>query len=271
VPGVGFRGSRVLVVCREITALQTRAIIRAAAEVCTELELKTLSSGSSSPNTKSKSKSTSLPARVKPSILIPMVVSEREVDIISSAIRAEANKLFEGCGLPPVQYRVGAAIENPRACTRAASITAEPGVVFTSFGMDRLTNCCLGFGPGDKSLYMPTYLDEHILTADPFISVDTRGSGKLLEVAIKECRSSNKDIITGVYGCHAYDTSSVQFFNALGLDYVCCPPDHVPVAKLAAAQAHILAIARKARKEQEEIRLRMMSAYPGPAFYIPPL
>ncbi|MBM3118242.1 MAG: hypothetical protein FJ006_01570, partial [Chloroflexi bacterium] len=52
-------------------------------------------------------------------------------------------------------------------------------------------------------------------------------------------RRARKDIEVGVCGEQAGEPRSIQFFNAINVDYVSCSPFRVPIAKLVAAQAAI--------------------------------
>jgi pyruvate,orthophosphate dikinase len=89
---------------------------------------------------------------------------------------------------------------------------------------------------------MPTYLKEKILPIDPFQSLDTKGVGRLIEIAVKEGRDSRKakhngHLKVGICGEHGGDPDSVVFCHKVGMDYVSCSPFRVPIARLAAAQA----------------------------------
>ena len=78
-----------------------------------------------------------------------------------------------------------------------------------------------------------------ILEQDPFATVDQKGVGKLIKMAVKDGREANDDLHVGVCGEHGGDPVSIEFFQQAGLDYVSCSPFRVPVARLAAAQAAV--------------------------------
>lgn len=60
-----------------------------------------------------------------------------------------------------------------------------------------------------------------------------------MKIAVELGRKTRPDLKIGICGEHGGNPASVEFCNALGLDYVSCSPYRVPIAKLAAAQAAI--------------------------------
>jgi pyruvate,orthophosphate dikinase len=96
-----------------------------------------------------------------------------------------------------------------------------------------------GFSRDDIGTFLPNYLDRHILRNDPFQSIDKRGIGQLMEIAIDRGRQTRPGMKIGVCGEHGGDPRSVEFFYKIGLDYVSCSPYRLPLARLAAAQAAI--------------------------------
>jgi pyruvate,orthophosphate dikinase len=139
-----------------------------------------------------------------------------------------------------VEYQIGTMIELPRAALMAASIAEE--AEFFSFGTNDLTQMTFGFSRDDIKGFMPTYLKEKILPIDPFQSLDTKGVGRLIDMAVKEGRESRKakhgsHLKVGICGEHGGDPDSVIFCHKVGMDYVSCSPFRVPIARLAAAQA----------------------------------
>lgn len=70
-------------------------------------------------------------------------------------------------------------------------------------------------------------------------TIDKKGVGKLMKIAVELGRKTRPDLKIGICGEHGGNPASVEFCNALGLDYVSCSPYRVPIAKLAAAQAAI--------------------------------
>lgn len=126
----------------------------------------------------------------------------------------------------------------------SGSDCAEKHVDFVSIGTNDLTQLVFGFSRDDTQRFMPTYLEQHIMAKDPFVSLDVRGVGSLVTYAVNKCRKANPAIKVGVCGEHGGDPASIQFFNKAGLDYISCSPARVPIAKIAAAQAHIEDITR---------------------------
>ncbi len=134
-----------------------------------------------------------------------------------------------------IDYLVGTMIEIPRGAITADEI-AEVAEFF-SFGTNDLTQMAFGFSRDDAGKFIKVYLDKGILAKDPFITIDRRGVGSLMKIAIEKGRSVRKDIKLGICGEHGGDPSSIEFCHELGLDYVSCSPYRVPIARLAAAHA----------------------------------
>ena len=108
---------------------------------------------------------------------------------------------------------------------------------FFSFGTNDLTQMTMGFSRDDAGKFLPDYLRNGIYEHDPFRSIDQKGVGVLVEMAVQKGRGSRPGLETGVCGEHGGDPASVAFFHRAGLDYVSCSPYRVPIARLAAAQA----------------------------------
>ena len=128
-------------------------------------------------------------------------------------------------------------IELPRACLTANEIAEH--AEFFSFGTNDLTQTTYGFSRDDIGSFLPEYLDKKILPYDPFQSIDKKGVGRLLSLAVKEGRNVNSELKIGICGEHGGDPSSIQFCKENGLDYVSCSPFRVPIARLAAAQSEL--------------------------------
>ena len=128
-------------------------------------------------------------------------------------------------------------IELPRACLTANEIAEH--AEFFSFGTNDLTQTTYGFSRDDIGSFLPEYLDKKILPYDPFQSIDKKGVGRLLSLAVKEGRDVNSELKIGICGEHGGDPSSIQFCKENGLDYVSCSPFRVPIARLAAAQSEL--------------------------------
>jgi pyruvate,orthophosphate dikinase len=214
-PMMGFRGCRLPIVYPEIGDMQVRAIIEAAIEV------------------KRKGKS------VLPEIMIPLIGTVEELVLLKKRAIQVAEACMAEAGTQ-VDYQVGTMIELPRAALTAASIAEE--AEFFSFGTNDLTQMTFGFSRDDIKGFMPTYLKEKILPIDPFQSIDVKGVGRLIDIAVREGRESrtakhNQHLKVGICGEHGGDPDSVVFCHKVGMDYVSCSPFRVPIARLAAAQA----------------------------------
>jgi pyruvate,orthophosphate dikinase len=133
-------------------------------------------------------------------------------------------------------YLVGTMIELPRACVRADEIAEHAD--FFSFGTNDLTQTALGFSRDDaEGKFLTHYLQDGVLRANPFETLDQSGVGDLMRIAVERGRGAREDIKLGICGEHGGEPKSVAFCHELGLDYVSCSPFRVPLARLAAAQA----------------------------------
>ncbi|MFT5335695.1 MAG: pyruvate,orthophosphate dikinase [Halioglobus sp.] len=211
-PMLGFRGCRLSVVYPEITEMQVRAIISAAV-MATEQGY-----------------------RPFPEIMIPLVVNVREIRLINEIIDAGIQEVLREKAIS-IPYKVGTMVETPRAALGADRLAPE--VEFMSFGTNDLTQMTYGFSRDDVGKFLPQYLEKKLVESDPFVSLDQRAVGRLMEIAVRESRARRKGIKYGICGEHGGDPRSIQFCHDLGLDYVSCSPFRVPVARIAAAQANV--------------------------------
>ncbi len=212
-PMLGHRGVRLGLTREDIYRAQVRAILSAALNVAEE------------------------GVQVRPELMVPVVGLMRELMSMRSIVDGEARLLFAEAGRD-IAYRVGTMIELPRACVVADRL-AEAAEFF-SFGTNDLTQTTLGISRDDSSAFLPTYVGElGILDADPFVELDVRGVGQLMEIACEKGRATRPEIVTGVCGEQGGDPRSIDFFEKIGLDYVSCSPPRLPIARLAAAQASI--------------------------------
>jgi pyruvate,orthophosphate dikinase len=138
-----------------------------------------------------------------------------------------------------LRYKVGTMMETPRACLGADRLA--PSVEFMSFGTNDLTQMTYGFSRDDAGRFIPQYLSKKLIEVDPFVSLDRRAVGRLMRLAVEDSRRAKKGIKYGICGEHGGDPTSIRFCHDLGLDYVSCSPYRVPVARIAAAQARVLA------------------------------
>ena len=212
-PMMGHRGCRLAVSYPEICEMQTTAIIKAAIKVKQEKGF-----------------------NIEPEIMVPLVLEVKELKFVKNIICETADKLIKEAGVN-MKYHVGTMIEIPRAALLADEIAKE--AEFFSFGTNDLTQMTFGFSRDDVTKFLPHYYENKIFEEDPFKTLDQKGVGKLVEMAVKQGRSSNPDLHIGVCGETGGEAKSIEFYHKVGLDYVSCSPFRVPVARLAAAQANI--------------------------------
>ncbi len=213
-PMMGHRGCRLSVTYPEIAVMQTNAIIKAAINV-------------------QKKHPT---WKVSPEIMIPLVGEAKELAFVKKVVVDTADKLIKDMK-SDLKYQVGTMIEIPRAALLADEIAKE--AEFFCFGTNDLTQMTFGFSRDDAGKFLPAYYSNKIYESDPFARLDTKGVGKLMEMAIKLGKAERKTLHAGICGEHGGDPSSIEFCHNIGLDYVSCSPYRVPIARLAAAQANI--------------------------------
>jgi pyruvate, orthophosphate dikinase len=210
-PMLGFRGVRLAIAYPEIAEMQARAIFEAAVEAA---------------------KITKAP--VMPEIMVPLVMTKAELDLVKERIVAMAEAVAKESG-HRTDYQIGTMIELPRAALRAADIAQS--AEFFSFGTNDLTQTTLGISRDDAASFLGTYVSKGLLSADPFVTLDQEGVGELVKLAAERGRAVRADIKLGICGEHGGDPASIHFCQKTGLDYVSCSPYRVPIARLAAAQA----------------------------------
>jgi pyruvate, orthophosphate dikinase len=210
-PMLGFRGCRIAIAYPEIAEMQARAIFEAAIAA---------------------QKSTGKP--VMPEVMVPLIATRAEFDIVKARIDAMAEAVVKETGAK-LHYQVGTMIELPRAALMAGEIakTAE----FFSFGTNDLTQTTFGISRDDAASFLGTYTARGILPVDPFVSIDRDGVGELVKIGVERGRKTRRDLKIGICGEHGGDPASVAFCHEIGLDYVSCSPFRAPIARLAAAQA----------------------------------
>ncbi|MCH7779118.1 MAG: pyruvate, phosphate dikinase, partial [Gemmatimonadetes bacterium] len=171
---------------------------------------------------------------VFPEIMIPLIATRREFDVLKELIDKVAAEVAKETGVR-IEYLVGTMIELPRAALRAADIAES--AEFFSFGTNDLTQTTFGLSRDDSARFLEVYLKEGIIDQDPFVSLDTDGVGELVEIATERGRRTRPDLKLGICGEHGGDPASIHFFERVGLDYVSCSAYRLPIARLAAAQA----------------------------------
>jgi pyruvate,orthophosphate dikinase len=168
-------------------------------------------------------------------IMIPLVAAAEELIRMREMIEAEISAAISGSGVA-LDIPIGTMIELPRAALTAGEIARVAD--FFSFGTNDLTQMTYGLSRDDaEGLFLRDYLEQGILSSDPFQTLDRSGVGRLVSVATREGREANPDLVVGLCGEHGGDPDSIIFVHDLGLDYVSCSPPRVEGARLAAAQA----------------------------------
>ncbi|MCG2714653.1 MAG: pyruvate, phosphate dikinase, partial [Candidatus Omnitrophica bacterium] len=210
-PMMGHRGVRLGVTYPEVSTMQIRAILEAAAELVKEGK------------------------DPYPEIMIPVVCDVKELEdqlVIAKQIYKEVLAKY---GLKKIKHLFGTMIEIPRAAFVADKLATV--AQFFSFGTNDMTQMGFGFSRDDIGGFLPEYIKKGILPEDPFQSIDQEGIGELIKMGIQRGRKTNKNLEIGICGEHGGEPKSVEFCHNVGMDYVSCSPFRVPIAKLAAAQA----------------------------------
>jgi len=212
-PMLGLRGVRLSILFPEITRMQVRAIMEAACDL-------------------RKKK-----VDARPEIMIPLAGTLAELHSAHLEMRpvVEAVQKEKGVRVP---YKFGTMIEIPRAALTAGEIAVE--AEFFSFGTNDLTQTTFGYSRDDaERTFIVRYLEQKILPRNPFETIDEKGVGRLMAIAVAEGRKTRPKMEIGICGEHGGDPESIHLCHSLGLNYVSCSPFRVPVARLAAAQAAI--------------------------------
>lgn len=214
-PMMGHRGVRLGITYPEVTEMQIRALFEATVELKKEGK------------------------NPKPEIMVPVTCDVAELDITKQLVDKVYSEVCQKFGVDKIDYLYGTMIEIPRACLLANRMAKS--AEFFSFGTNDLTQMTFGFSRDDTGAFMQDYLDNRILAADPFQTIDQDGVGQLIEMAVTKGRSVRPDLKVGICGEQGGDPASVEFCFRNGLSYVSCSPFRVPIARLAAAQAAIKA------------------------------
>ena len=210
-PMLGTRGVRLGILIPELSRMQVRAIFEAAIRVSRD------------------------GVAVKPEVMIPLVSDVRELEIQRTLLEAEATEVMEEQGLR-VPHKFGTMIEVPRAALTADELAES--AEFFSFGTNDLTQTTYGISRDDAEQgFLLAYIEQGVLPSNPFATIDPKGVGQLMALAVRKGRSVRPDLEVGICGEHGGDPDSIDLCHRLGLDYVSCSPFRVPIARLAAAQA----------------------------------
>ncbi|PSC73116.1 pyruvate phosphate dikinase [Micractinium conductrix] len=211
-PMLGLRGCRLGIRHPDITEMQAKAILEAAVNVSAK------------------------GIKAHPHIMVPLVGFEEELANQVGVIRKAAEDTFKAKGAT-VEYKVGTMIEVPRGALRAGDLAKHAD--FFSFGTNDLTQMTCGFSRDDaEAKFLPLYVSQGIIQADPFEELDVTGVGELIKIAVQRGRETRPNLHLGICGEHGGDPKSIEFVSTL-VDYVSCSPLRVPIARLAAAQAAI--------------------------------
>jgi pyruvate,orthophosphate dikinase len=212
-PMLGLRGVRLGIVKPGLYAMQVRAICEAAAQVRRD---------GGDP-------------RVE--IMIPLVATKPELEQMRAELEPVAREVLEGAGVELEHLEWGTMIELPRAAVTAGEIAEAAD--FFSFGTNDLTQTAFGFSRDDIGKFVAMYEERKLVPANPFVTVDRPGVGRLMAIACEEGKASNPNLHLGICGEHGGDPASVTFCHEVGLDYVSCSPFRVETARLAAGQAAV--------------------------------
>ncbi len=212
-PMMGHRGVRLGITYPEISAMQIRAIFEASAELILQGK------------------------NPLPEIMVPVTCNEREILFVKNIAEKVYQETLEKYTITSIPHQFGTMIEIPRAALKADRMAAH--AEFFSFGTNDLTQMTFGFSRDDIGSFMNDYIDNAILDADPFETLDQDAVGRLIEISVDLGRKTRPDIKLGICGEHGGDPASVAFCHRAGLTYVSCSPYRVPIARLAAAQAAI--------------------------------
>jgi pyruvate, orthophosphate dikinase len=210
-PMLGLRGVRLGIVKPGLYAMQVRAIVEAALRV----------------------KGDGGDPQVE--IMIPLVATAPELQQMRAELEPVAAEIQEREGVTLDHLEWGTMIELPRAAVTAAEIAAAAD--FFSFGTNDLTQTAFGFSRDDIGKFVGMYEERKLVPANPFVTVDQPGVGRLMAIACEEGRAENDSLHLGICGEHGGDPASVVFCHRIGLDYVSCSPFRVETARLAAGQA----------------------------------
>ncbi|MEX0992392.1 MAG: pyruvate, phosphate dikinase [Solirubrobacterales bacterium] len=216
-PMLGTRGCRLGLVFPEIYEMQVRAIVSAAAAVRERFG-----------------------EQPELEIMIPLVDYEQELETLRDLVLRVATTTLPAASGDPVAFAVGTMIELPRACLIADRLAQHAD--FFSFGTNDLTQTALGLSRDDaEGRFLSEYLERRIVDRSPFETIDVPAVGALVRIAVEKGRAAKPQLGLGICGEHGGDPASIAFFDRVGLDYVSCSPYRVPIARVAAAQATIVA------------------------------
>lgn len=212
-PMLGHRGVRLGLTVPEIYSMQIEAILEATAE-CQRVGID-----------------------VRPEIMVPQVCGYEELVEVKKLV-AEIRARIEKRAHITLNFKFGTMIEVVRACLQAEELSDICD--FFSFGTNDLTQATFSFSREDaENKFLPFYIQNGILKDNPFETLDRKGMGKLMKLAVADGRKNTPSLKVGICGEHGGEPESIKFCHELGLTYVSCSGPRVPVARLAAAHAKL--------------------------------
>ena len=212
-PMLGHRGCRLAISYPEICEMQSKAIFEAAINVQKKIKEK-----------------------VNIEIMVPLASTAAEIKFCKDIINSVASSITDNTD-QKLNYLVGTMVELPRAALCADDLATSAD--FFSFGTNDLTQTTLGISRDDIGTFLNKYLEAKIFPNDPFISIDTKGVGSLLEIGIKKGKEVKSNLKVGICGEHGGDPASIDFFEKIKLDYISASPFRIPISRLAAAHSSI--------------------------------
>jgi len=212
-PMLGHRGIRLGITYPEIYEMQIQALLEASAELLEE------------------------GCDVRPEIMVPQVCTAQELKWVHRMVE-KIHKEVEGRFGISVPLHFGTMIEVVRACMRAGRLAEVAD--FFSFGTNDLTQATFSFSREDaENKFLPLYNERKILQDNPFEVLDQKGVGRLMMITIEWGRRTKPDLTIGICGEHGGHPASIEFCHNIGLTYVSCSVNRLPIARLAAAHAKI--------------------------------
>ncbi len=212
-PMMGHRGVRLGITYPEVTEMQVRAMFEATMELIKEGK------------------------KPHPELMVPVTCDVSELDVTKKVVDKVYDEVCKKFGVSKIEYKYGTMIEIPRAALLSDRMAKS--AEFFSFGTNDLSQMTFGFSRDDIGGFMNDYLDQKMLAADPFQTIDQEGVGQLITMSVQKGRATRPDLKVGICGEQGGDPASVEFCFKTGLTYVSCSPFRVPIARLAAAQASI--------------------------------